>query len=273
MRVGLVGLGSIGRRHLGNLLALGADVVAMDVSPEAIEKARSAYPHAHYGDSLPFAGLDALVIATPLDSHLPLVEEAVARRLPFFVEKPLGTLEQLPRWRKIAALDLPVNQVGYNLRFHAAALALKVDHPSPSVGYFNCCSDMRHWPGRGYGSALLEMSHEIDLAMWFGAPTDDVTGWVNGNEAEVEFGPYTDRWRVYLNGTATSYSRWWYVDGEDESFDAASELGTAMYYAEMAHFLKRVRSGGPTRCPLADGLRVLEVCRQIEQVAHETGAA
>jgi predicted dehydrogenase len=268
MRVGLVGLGSIGRRHLGNLLALGADVVAMDVSTEAIEKARAAYPHARYGDSLPFSGLDALVIATPLDSHLAWVEEAVARRLPFFVEKPLGTLEQVPRWRELAALDLPVNQVGYNLRFQSTAQHMR--SLRPVGGKLSSYCDMATWPGTARdGDPLLEMSHEIDLALWFGAE-----GGVgrcrkhHGGRIDVSLG----KWSVTLHPRAGGYHRGWEVVGPDGMKVRASArrpqaLGTSMYSAEMAHFLDCVRDGTPTICPLADGLKVLEVCRQIERVA------
>jgi predicted dehydrogenase len=270
MRVGLVGLGSIGRRHLGNLLALGADVVAMDVSPEAIEKARAAYPHARYGTALSFAGLDALVIATPLDSHLRWVETAVARKLPFFVEKPLGTLEQLPRWREIAALDLPVNQVGYNLRFHTDMRVLRAYVTSPEYGAFVCACDMTAWPGRAYGSPLLECSHELDLALWCGCPAHVEVAHVRGAYAgDVRFGR-SRQWSFRFDARA-EYVRKWSLGSQRRDitrrFRAPDELGSGMYYAEMSHFLDNVCVGRPTSCHLADGLKVLEVCRQIEQAA------
>lgn len=269
MKVGLVGLGSIGRRHLGNLLDLGCDVVAFDVSADARAKAEASYPHARYVDSLLFAGLDALVIATPIGNHLRWVEEAVARKIPFFVEKALGTLEQLPRWREIAAMDLPVNQVGYNLRFNANAVAMKAGRERAEVGIFHCGCDMGTWPGRGYGAPLLEMSHEIDLALWFGAPPSNVGGWAEGSEAEITFGPYVDRWRVYLNGGASAYGRWWYVDGVESAFAAPGELGEAMYRGEIFAFLSSVTMHQPmsNAATLADGLKVLEVVAQLEQVA------
>src|SRR5438128_3037079 len=97
MRVGVVGLGSIGRRHLSNLLALGCEVRAMDVSENARATAAAAYPAAKIADVMQFDGLDAIVIATPIDHHLAWVEDAIRRRLPFFVEKSIGTIEQLPR--------------------------------------------------------------------------------------------------------------------------------------------------------------------------------
>jgi predicted dehydrogenase len=267
MKVGLVGLGSIGRRHLGNLLDLGCEVVAFDVSADARAKAQEAYPHAQYVESLPFAGLDALVIATPIGNHLRWVEESVARKLPFFVEKALGTLEQLPRWREIAAMDLPVNHVGYNLRFHDRVVEMRRRFPVVTGGFFNCQCDMRTWPG-SYGSPLLEMSHEIDLALAFGAPVERASGWAEDSECHVVF---ADGRTVYLNAAASSYARSWNVSGEsgyeEAGYFSPESLGVGMYRSEIAHFLARAADGYETACPLADGLKVLEVCAQIEQVA------
>jgi predicted dehydrogenase len=267
MRVGLVGLGSIGRRHLANLIALGADVTAMDVSAEAVANARQAHPHARYGDSLSFSGLDALVIASPWDTHLAWVEEAVARRLPFLVEKPLGTIEQLPRWRELAGLDLPVNLVGYQLRFHPAFQALRAFLPQPTAGQFFLECDMRTWPGRAYGPLLLEASHEIDLALACGAPTTVDVGGIEEQEITAWLGP----WLVSIKGDAERYHRQWTLTrrGCESSlfFFAPEQLGTHMYHLEVAHFLACVQDERPTVCPLAEGLKTLEVCRQIQELA------
>jgi predicted dehydrogenase len=274
LRVGLVGLGSIGRRHLGNLLALGADVVAMDVSPEAIETARAAYPHARYGDSLPFSRLDALVIATPLDSHLPWVEEAVARRLPFFVEKPLGTLEQLPRWREIAAMDLPVNQVGYCWRFNEFAIqaAATMRARGNRAAFLNCDTNMADWPGSAkHGPPLLECSHEIDLALsLFGGGDLRHATLYEGRQYALLFAPFVEVRLVWANTRhqGRSFMSSPSADGLYPSVSRPKpESIDAMYRAEMAHFFACVRDGTPTICPLADGLRVLEVCAKVEAVA------
>lgn len=263
MKVGLVGLGSIGRRHLGNLLDLGCDVVAFDVSTEARSKAEASYPNARYVDSLPFAGLDAIVIATPIGNHLRWVEEAVARKLPFFVEKALGTLDQLPRWREIAAMELPVNQVGYNLRFQPKAERFKSWRDAIG-GTFTLRCDMASWPGQSYGSPLLECSHEIDLALWCGAPPV-VT---YAKDGSVVLG---ESWWVSITTDAPGYWRDWSITngvmGYQWAFDSPEDIGETMYHFEMAHFLECVREQKPTICPLSDGLKVLEVCAQIEQVA------
>lgn len=259
MLVGVVGLGSIGSRHVGNLLELGAEVVGMDVSADARDRARVVYPHARIVDSLPFSGLDALVIAAPAENHLRWVEECVARRLPFFVEKPLGTLDQLPRWREIAALDLPVNQVGYMLRFHPDVDWLRAITPKSSVDL------ALHWDGSAYAQGLLESSHELDLLHYLCPDVGPVTD-VDQQETcvVVSFGDSC----VELDWQTASYLRTWIVDSERRAawvrYTWPDDLGDEMYVAEMRHFIESVDLGIATRCPLADGLRVLDVCQQIE---------
>jgi predicted dehydrogenase len=38
---------------------------------------------------------------------------------------------------------------------------------------------------------------------------------------------------------------------------------------EMRHFLDCVRSNTPTICPLSEGLKVLEVCAQVQEMANK----
>jgi predicted dehydrogenase len=239
-RVAVIGCGSIGRRHLANLRALGCEVLSYDVSvfaPASTHKAEEFIDRA-----------DAWVIATPHDNHLFWAEWAAAKRIPFFTEKPLGSLEQIERWRRlVAAASGLTTQVGYQCRFHPKAQAMRALVPNPVGGDFHCVVDMAQWPGRAYGPLELEASHDLDLALWMGAP--------------VNLAGQTD-WRVSIENSPGGYCRSWSVfDDTSEAravFDSPGELGDQMYVDAMAHFLECVREGKPTICPLADGVRVLE---------------
>lgn len=267
LRIAVIGTGSIGRRHIGNLLALGCEVVAMDVSPQALERCRSEFPHVRVSDVLLFPGIDALVIATPAEHHLLWVEESIQRRRPFFVEKPLGTLDQLSRWREIAAMDLPVNQVGYMLRFHPDAQRLKLFRPTNGVMALR-------WNADRYGYQIAESSHEIDLALWLGATSLEcnVGNWDRPTPVGAS---HPGTWRVYINDRSDRYGRVWFVERMEgftvqhrqAQFNSPDDLGVEMYRAEMAHFLECVREGKPTICPLSDGLKVLEVCQRVESLS------
>lgn len=273
MRVTVVGCGSIGRRHIGNLLALGCEVHAMDISESARAQTKALFPTAQVSD-VARMDVDALVICTPWDRHLEWVEDAIRRRLPFFVEKPLGSLEQLSRWREIAAMDLPVNQVGYQCRFHRAIQEMRsfVEPPTTGGGFY-CDCDSRTWPGGSYGPPLLECSHELDLALWCGAPpyVDSVL-FHDARNGNVWLGP-DERWLVSVHDRSDTYCRHWELrnSARDVSarWRAPEHLGEEMYRDELAHFLECVKTNTPTICPLADGLKVLEVCAQVEAMTRQ----
>jgi predicted dehydrogenase len=272
VRVLVIGAGSIGRRHIGNLLALGCEVFVWDISPAAQE---AAFLIGARRKALQNRPPDAVVIATPWDQHAHSVEWALSQcpQSHLFIEKPLGSATQIERWQGIGAecdrRDL-VTQVGYMLRFHPAAAGLR-SVPSPILGRFACHADMRTWPGSSYGPSLLELSHEIDLALHCGAPSSRVSVDVADEHRHVfSLCGSGLRWRLELDGQAKRYERRWAVVSESMSVDVSigrsDALGDAMYRAEMAHFLNAARTGKQSEpaATLADGIRVLDVCAMVE---------
>lgn len=271
MRIAVVGAGSIGRRHIGTLLSLGCVVPVMDVSEAARARVQAEHPTALVSERLTCEGLDALVIATPCDRHLEWVEEAVRRKLPCFIEKPLGTLDQLPRWRALSqqAIGL-ITQVGYNWRFESSLLALRAVAATGGdwAAAFYSSSDLRTWPGQSYGDPFLETSHALDLATsWLRRPitvasaqmTDGVVlvtliG-ADGHAIQVEtrWGGWPDAWRSMEVFTDTG--TWSLQPSEESRADS--------YRAELAHFVACVREHQTTDVPLAKGLDTLELCAEI----------
>lgn len=275
MRVLVVGAGSIGRRHIGNLIALGCEVFVFDMSIAAQEAAFGLGAHPK---SLMSSPPDAVVVATPWDEHLRSAEQAIETGRALFVEKPLGAFQELSRWRDLARCEGHgcVTQVGYMLRFHPAAQSLRAV-TDPMIGRFTCQSNMDTWPGSSYGPILLEASHEIDLALWAGAPSSRVSVDIcTDKRAAFSLCGDKQRWRVQLEGEARHYERRWYVASEaahvEVAIDRSDALGDAMYRAEMEHFLNAVRTGTQSQpaATLADGIKVLEVCAMVEQAAKVT---
>lgn len=244
MRVGVVGLGSIGRRHAGNLLKLGAVVVGMDPSKVARDRAVAEYPTLQALDFMPFARLDALVIATPMARHLIWVRDAVLRGLPFLVEKPVGTFAQLPAWHVVLKRRLPVHMVGYNWRFNREVAAWRAQWQRKSGVrlFLTCATNMADWPGQSYGDPVLECSHEHDLRLWWNEPQTAVTI-THGVEPSG---------RTYL-------ARWGKHSAVCEPSQASIDES---YLLEMQAFLRGVETGRLVEgCSLADGVRVMESLR------------
>jgi len=86
-RVGLAGCGSWGRYILRDLLSLGCSVSVVARSPESRARAEDAETTVGSVPELP--DVDGIVIATPTTTHAAVIEEALERGVPVFVEKPL----------------------------------------------------------------------------------------------------------------------------------------------------------------------------------------
>lgn len=104
IRYGLIGVGCMGQEHIRNLALIpGSQIVAIADPAEAsrAEAVRQlGHPVAEYTshmEMLESEALDALVIATPNDTHWPILRDIFAsgKNLPILIEKPLcSSLEE-----------------------------------------------------------------------------------------------------------------------------------------------------------------------------------
>ncbi len=130
LKVGLIGLGNMGRNHLRVLSMLKGFELAFvaDANAEVAARAGAAHDVPGVVDPTPLlAGVDAVVICTPTVTHADYIRLVAAHVKNIFVEKPLAaTLEEA---RAVAAFakehELNI-QVGFIERFNPAVQALKV---------------------------------------------------------------------------------------------------------------------------------------------------
>lgn len=129
-RVGLIGLGAMGRNHLRVLSDhQRASLVAVaDPLEDVLAGACAASGAQGYAEPVAMlseADLDAVVIAAPTTAHLPLVLAAIDRGIAVLVEKPLAaTPGEADRLVDAAtAAGVPI-QVGHVERFNPALLEL-----------------------------------------------------------------------------------------------------------------------------------------------------
>ena len=177
LRVGCVGTGFIAGRHLSALAGF-ADVEIVAVADPVGERARGVaarYGATAYADGLALLEteqLDAVWLCVPPVAHGPLELAAVARGLPFFVEKPLAV--DLPAAVRIAAAVREARLttcVGYHwrsLRLVEQAKRLIGDDPVHVVtGTWLDSTPAAPWWSRraGSGGQLVEQTtHLFDLA-------------------------------------------------------------------------------------------------------------
>jgi len=195
MKALVVGGGSIGRRHLKNLRALGLDKLGIvETNPDRRTAVASEV------NAVPFSGLDAglewspdfVVVATPTYLHLHHALSAAQRGCDLFVEKPLShTSEGLLELSELAERKNLISLVGCNMRFHPGPAKVKELLEEGALGkvFFarvHCGSYLPGWrPGSDYrenyaareesgGGCILDCIHEIDLARWYLGDVQDV---------------------------------------------------------------------------------------------------
>ena len=138
MRIGVIGVGRIGRYHASVLHAHPTveRVVVHDIDETRAREVAEATGAEVAGsaDEL-LSRADAVVIASPTSSHAELIRRAVDARLPTFCEKPIAlNLESTAAVvRHVRQADVPV-QIGFQRRFDAGFLRARGMVASGALG-------------------------------------------------------------------------------------------------------------------------------------------
>ncbi len=176
IRVGLAGLGSMGRNHLRILSgSAGASLVAVaDPVAEAVAAATAGSEARGFDDPLEMiasADLDAVVIAAPTTAHVDLAHAAIERGLAVLVEKPLAASVVDARGIVDAAAiaGVPV-QVGHVERFNPAVLELGrlLEAGWLSTVYAIMSRRAGPFPARirDVGVTVDLATHDVDILSW-----------------------------------------------------------------------------------------------------------
>ena len=206
MNMLVVGLGSIGRRHVRNLRALAIGAVSgCDPDPAARDAVRAESGVAVFGDlgTALAARPDAVLVCTPTHRHLETARAALAAGAHLFIEKPIAAaLDGVAALAAEARARRRVVLVGCNMRFHPGVQALKasLDASRPRRPlYFRARFShyLPNWrPGTDYrvtysarrdegGGILMEGVHELDYLGWLGGDIGVATAWT-GRISDLE---------------------------------------------------------------------------------------
>jgi predicted dehydrogenase len=188
VRIGLVGYGKGGRFFHAPLIAAAAGCeLAGVVARSAARRADLEHDHpgmAAYDDlaQLAAAGVDAVTISTPADTHVPLVLEAVSLGLPVVCDKPFALSSAAARQAVAAAERAGVLLTVYqNRRFDADLLTVRAVLDSGEVGRvtrFESRIEQFTPPGgitSSGGGILLDLgAHVVDQALLLFGPASSV---------------------------------------------------------------------------------------------------
>lgn len=183
----MVGCGSIGKRHIANILSLGDHAVrAVDVDSEAARDVAVRYgvPIGTGLDAALDERPDCVFITTPTASHLGPAMAAARAGCDLFVEKPLShSLDGVKELIGEVEERKLITMVGCNMRFHPNIAAMKIFLQEGRLGriYSVHAEAGSYLPGwrpsvdyrRNYGArkelgggVLLDSIHELDYLRW-----------------------------------------------------------------------------------------------------------
>lgn len=192
MKVLLISLGSIGKRHLKNTRVLlpEAEIAVFRQKNTGDKEIPNGADKVFFdlADCLEFEP-NAIIISSPASYHIDNIKPFLNLNCSIFIEKPLSnTSDNLDKFCQLVKESNNFVMTGYVLRFHPALHKIKsliksnelgkVLQANVQVGQY--LPDWR--PNSDYregvsgksslgGGALLELSHEIDYSQWlFGEP-------------------------------------------------------------------------------------------------------
>jgi predicted dehydrogenase len=189
MEVAVIGLGSIGLRHGGNIRSLGCRVIGFDPDPKRQAMLSGDYCITVESRDEALTKADAAIIASPNACHLDDARAAVDAGCHVLIEKPLAHIEDgVEDLLNVAAAKGLTLGVAHNLRFHPIVEAAKNFIKAGELGdlqsaNFVCSSYLPDWrPEQDHrqnytadaktGGVLFDISHEFDLAYYLlGAAT------------------------------------------------------------------------------------------------------
>ena len=196
----IVGLGSIGKRHLKNFFKFTPNIDICDIRTDRLSEVKNFFNikncFRNLNEAFESSKYDAILICTPPSSHLNIAEQAIKNNCALFIEKPLGI--SVTGWKdvsKICEKKKLINYVAYCHRFIPYTNFLKKIIKNKIIGkifsgHLRWASYLPNWhPYEDYrdfymskknlgGGALLDDSHGIDLIRYLLGDIKSVFGQV-----------------------------------------------------------------------------------------------
>jgi predicted dehydrogenase len=192
--IAIIGLGSIGRRHLRLIKQIRPEIKITVVRSGKGEHCAEEEIADNIVQSIKAAtslGIEAAIISTPSTFHLSNAITLLKSDIHLLIEKPLSnTMEYTEELVRLSKTSKAIILIGYVLRYDPAAIRFKQLLLEEDIGEklhirVECGSYLPDWrPDQDYkktvsastelgGGVLLELSHELDYINWFfGQPSD-----------------------------------------------------------------------------------------------------
>jgi len=188
----VVGYGSIGKRHVENLLSISNLEIIVCTKRNDINKLKKHTKVYHTINQSLKEKPDIGIIANETSLHIPTAIKLAKEGLDLFLEKPLSnSLKDVEKLHAIVKKKKLITQMGCNLRFHPCIKKIKSLIEQQKIGKIisaqvqNCSylPDYHPWEDyrKGYaarkdlgGGVILTQIHEIDYMYWFFQDVENV---------------------------------------------------------------------------------------------------
>lgn len=246
MKFLIAGLGSIGRRHLRNLRALGQEDLILYRTHQA------TLPDAELGDLPTFTELslalaekpDGVIVANPTALHLEVAIAAAKAGTALLIEKPVSdSLAGLGELQSTLAQSGKPALVGFHFRFHPVLNQVKTLIERGQLG--KPLSARAHWgeylPGwhpwedyrRSYaaradlgGGVVNTLSHPLDYLRWLLGEVESVSAWTgNLSDLELDVEDHADILLRFACGEAASVHLDYYQRPPSHTLEITCEEG------------------------------------------------
>lgn len=200
MRVLVIGIGSIARKHINVLRTLYPDIelIALRSSPASV-----SIPGIKdiYDFPVPSEDFDFVIISNPTSEHRETIIKSLSLRKPLFIEKPvLSSLYGVEEMLEMIEDSGIITYVACNLRFHPVVLSLReaVTKKRPLEYSSYCGSYLPSWrPESDYrnsysaqlrlgGGVHLDLIHELDMCRFIlGDPENVIKYYAKKSALEI----------------------------------------------------------------------------------------
>ena len=296
MRFLVVGVGSIGTRHIATLKDLGHYVAVYDKDRTKMDKVVAEYGVEVLDFEAKHLQMDGWLVCTPPELHVGFAMKALERNCHVFIEKPISNAMSTPEGTVDEMLALADKKgltvmTGYQLRFSPGLMKLKdmIDKQQFGPLYHIYAEQGQYLPEwhpwenylegyTTYTGIILDSSHEIDYCMLLaGSKVVEVKSMINSaNPLNVQAESMADILLRFENGVTANIhvdmlQREWtrkcklIMERREMEWRLLSDKEDC-YVAEIKHFCKCIT--GEAKAESYTAREVLRVALEAKEVSN-----
>ncbi len=298
MKILIIGLGSIARKHIFSLRKINSDTEIYALR-RSIAKEEKGIKHIYSFKEIKELKPNFIIISNPTNRHQETLKQIYELNIPLFIEKPLFEIISKDGDRLVEkVIQNNLTYIACNLRFHKGLIKMKSllkDRCIEEVNVY-CGSYLPDWrPNINYkntysanreqgGGVHIDLIHELDYLYWiFGEPIKTKSTFSNVSSLNISAYDYANYLWSYEKFNANVVLNYYRKDTK-RTFEVLTDEGTylldlieneiwlnkekiyfeaqegmELYEAQMKFFIEEIMNGRNFN-NIREGYKVLELC-------------